>query len=57
MELDIGESKKLIFNLSERDLAYWDESGKNWSVEPAEYRILVGSSSEDIRLENSAWLG
>ena len=57
VELDIGESKKLIFNLSERDLAYWDESAKNWSVEPAEYRILVGSSSEDIRLENSAWLG
>ena len=57
IELSPGESKKINFNLSERDLAFWDETTETWLVEPAEYKILIGSSSSDIRQENSVWLG
>ena len=57
VELKLGESKTLSFSLSERDLAFWDETTKAWLVEPAEYKILIGSSSLDIRQEDSVWLG
>ena len=57
VDLDSGESKELIFELNERDLSYWNEDKKSWSVEPAEYKILVGGSSEETPLEASAWLG
>ena len=55
--LEPGESKDLEFYLTERDLAYWDENSSNWLIEPAEYKILVGSSSNDIKLKGSVWLG
>ncbi len=57
VDLNSGESKELIFELSERDLSYWNEDEKSWSVEPAEYKIFVGGSSEETPLEASAWLG
>ena len=55
--MEPGESKDLEFYLTERDLAYWDENSSNWLIEPAEYKILVGSSSNDIKLKGSVWLG
>jgi len=57
VDLNSGESKELIFELSERDLSYWNEDEKSWSVEPAEYKIYVGGCSDDTPLEASAWLG
>jgi len=57
VDLNPGESKELIFELSERDLSYWNEDEKSWSVEPAEYKIYVGGCSDDTSLEASAWLG
>ena len=57
VDLNPAESKELIFELSERDLSYWNEDEKSWSVEPAEYKIFVGGSSEETPLEASAWLG
>jgi len=29
---------------------YWDEGVYGWSFEPGEFKFAVGSSSEDIRL-------
>jgi len=57
IDLEISESQTVIFNLTERDLAYWDVDKKAWALEPAEYKVLVGSSSKDIKLETSIWLG
>ena len=57
IDLEISESQTVIFNLTERDLAYWDVDKKAWALEPAEYKVLVGSSSKDIKLESSIWLG
>jgi len=57
VELESSSSKKLTFNLTERHLAFWDTDNKTWALEPAEYKVLVGSSSEDIKLESSVWLG
>ena len=57
VDLKAGESKKIIFELNERDLSYWNEREGNWFIEPAEYKISVGGSSDETPLEASAWLG
>ncbi|MGE5740409.1 MAG: glycoside hydrolase family 3 C-terminal domain-containing protein, partial [Candidatus Aminicenantes bacterium RBG_16_66_30] len=45
-----GETKTVRFVLTPDDLALFDKDLKR-VVEPGEFRILVGSSSEDIRLK------
>ncbi|MCH3908679.1 MAG: fibronectin type III-like domain-contianing protein [Sphaerochaeta sp.] len=47
VELKPGEEKEVSISLDFRAFAYWD--GK-WRVTKGAYRILVGSSSRDIRL-------
>lgn len=46
-----GETKKITFTMSKADLAYYNTSLHSWVVENGVYDILVGSSSQDIRLE------
>ena len=55
--LDPGESKTVIFELSERDLSFWNVETNTWQVEPAEYIFSVGSSATDIKETVSVWLG
>ena len=40
----------LRFRLPARQLAFYDVKEHNFKVEPGPFDILVGSSSEDIRL-------
>ena len=49
VELKPGETKTVSFTLSKRDFAYWDTATHGWRVEPGEYRLLVCSSSRDIK--------
>jgi beta-glucosidase len=46
-----GESKRVTITLDRRSLAYYDVSVHAWDVAPGLYRILVGASSHDIRLQ------
>ncbi|MDR1344441.1 MAG: fibronectin type III-like domain-contianing protein, partial [Tannerellaceae bacterium] len=39
--------------LKAEDLAYWDESLHRFVTEPGNIRVLIGASSDDIRLEKS----
>jgi beta-glucosidase len=48
-----GESIDVVFALQDRDLAYWDEAGGGWRIEPGRFEIQVGASSRDIRLRAS----
>jgi beta-glucosidase len=45
-----GETKTVQLPLPISTLAYWDESGHRWIVEPDQVRIRVGASSADLRL-------
>jgi len=45
-----GESKQVTIALDRRSLAYYDVSAHAWDVARGVYRILVGSSLQDIRL-------
>jgi beta-glucosidase len=45
-----GETKTVQLPLPISTLAYWDESGHRWIVEPDQVQIRVGASSADLRL-------
>ena len=51
--LQPGESKKVTIALDRRSLAYYDVSAQAWDVARGVYRILVGSSSQDIGLQGA----
>jgi beta-glucosidase len=46
-----GEEKTVAFELNERALAYYDPDRQAWVAEPGEFEVLIGSSSQDIRLQ------
>ncbi len=45
-----GESKKVNLVLTEKDFAFWDIKIDDWYAEPGDFNILIGASSNDIRL-------
>jgi len=49
VHLKPGEIKTLTFTLRPEDLALWDRS-MHFVVEPGMFKVMLGSSSEDIRL-------
>ncbi|MBE0650993.1 MAG: glycoside hydrolase family 3 C-terminal domain-containing protein [Bacteroidales bacterium] len=48
--LNPGETKEVSFVLSTNQLAFYHNDLKKWMVNPGVYKIMIGSSSEDIRL-------
>ncbi|SDF05099.1 beta-glucosidase [Mucilaginibacter pineti] len=48
--LNPGEKKTIQFTLHPDDLALLDKN-MNWTVEPGKFMVMIGSSSEDIRLK------
>jgi beta-glucosidase len=50
VELQPGESKTVTFVLTPSDLSLWDRNMR-FVVEPGAFRVMIGSSSEDIRLK------
>jgi beta-glucosidase len=49
LRLKPGETKTVTFTLKPEDLALWDRA-MHFVVEPGKFRVMIGSSSEDIRL-------
>jgi beta-glucosidase len=49
VHLKPGETKTVSFVLQPDDLALWDRS-MHFVVEPGMFRVMIGSGSEDIRL-------
>jgi beta-glucosidase len=51
VSLNPGETKTVTMTLDRRAFAYYEVSLPGWQVENGAYRILLGASSRDIRLE------
>ncbi|MEZ5342082.1 MAG: fibronectin type III-like domain-contianing protein [Acidimicrobiales bacterium] len=51
-----GQSRTVSFDLDHQAFAYWHEGTGDWYLEPGEFRVCVGASSRDIRLEASVAL-
>jgi beta-glucosidase len=45
-----GESKTITFHMQPAHMAYYDEN-LELMIEPGKFKVMIGSSSEDIRLE------
>lgn len=54
--LKAGETKKVAFHLEKRSFAYYEPSISDWFVEYGEFEILIGASSQDIRLSKSVYV-
>ncbi|KAJ8106190.1 hypothetical protein ONZ43_g7148 [Nemania bipapillata] len=53
--LEKGETRTVTFNLTRRDLSYWDVTAQNWvMVVEGEYKFMVGRSSRDL-LVSGTW--
>lgn len=50
VHLKVGETKTVPFVLKSNDLKLYDKK-MNWVVEPGTFEVLIGSSSEDIRVK------
>ncbi|MGW0844088.1 glycoside hydrolase family 3 C-terminal domain-containing protein [Streptomyces sp. NPDC002787] len=48
-----GASTELTFRLPLSVLEFWDVAHGTWHLEPGAYELLVGASSEDIRLRTT----
>jgi len=53
VSLQPGETKTVGLTLDPRAFAVWDTAKHTWVVPGGAYRILVGSSSRDIRLQGT----
>lgn len=50
VELKSGETKTAVFHLDRRSFAYYEPKVHDWFVEDGKFDILIGASSEDIKL-------
>lgn len=51
ISLEPGQTKTVIVSLPAEKLSFYDEKSHGFIVEPGAFDLLVGSSSEDIRLK------
>ena len=49
--LKAGESKTVTMEIDKSDLTFYDVDSKSWVAEPGEFEVLIGASSQDIRLK------
>ena len=47
--LKAGETKTVTFEIDAQDLSYFDADKHEWVAEPGKFKVLLGSSSEDIK--------
>lgn len=52
ISLEAGEKKKIVFHVKASQMAFVDRDMK-WKIEGGDFDVKIGSSSEDIRLEET----
>jgi beta-glucosidase len=51
VDLEPGQSRTVVLELSKMDFSFWNPATKNWYFEPGAFNIQIGSSSKDIRMQ------
>ncbi len=49
--LEAGETRSLSFTLTPEDLSFFDADAHEWKLEPGDFHILIGTSSEDLPID------
>ncbi len=52
VSINKGTAKTISFSLDNKALEYWDEKANAYVIYPGQYELLIGSSSEDIKLSH-----
>ncbi len=50
--LNPGESKEIEFIIHKDALSFWSKKTKNFVAEPGKFKVLIGSSSRDIKMNH-----
>lgn len=53
LKLAAGASDTATFNIRRRDISYWDVGAQEWIVPAGEFKISVGASSRDLKLDGT----
>jgi beta-glucosidase len=53
ISLDPGETRTVEILLEKQVFSFYDVGTRAWRVEPGRFELMVGSSSEDIRLRGT----
>ena len=53
VSLKAGETRRVSMSVPVDDLRYWDVDSSSWKSDPGTIVVLVGSASDDIRVEAS----
>ena len=56
IHLEPGETKTMTFHLNQEAFHYYHPAQNGWIVEPGTFEILIGASSQDIRLQTAVEL-
>ena len=51
--IKVGESATVKFELRRKDLSYWDTAGKRWVLPAGSFKVEVGGSSKDLKLNGA----
>jgi beta-glucosidase len=55
VRLKPGETRRVSFTIDRDTLSFFNRDLK-WGAEPGEFKLMVGSASDDIRLESTLQL-
>lgn len=50
VSLKPGETRKINFTLDQKEFSFFDPSTSKWKFEKGKFKIMIGSSSRDIRI-------
>ncbi|KAK6064867.1 glycosyl hydrolase family 3 N terminal domain-containing protein [Seiridium cupressi] len=53
VEISPGGTRHVTFALNRRDISFWDVTAQQWRIGEGEFKVYVGTSSRDLRLEGS----
>ncbi|KAF2183312.1 glycoside hydrolase family 3 protein [Zopfia rhizophila CBS 207.26] len=51
--LQSGDNGEVVFKLSRRDLSIWNTVAQQWELQRGDYKVWVGASSRDLKLEGT----
>ncbi|TVY94330.1 putative beta-glucosidase G [Lachnellula willkommii] len=54
VRLGVGEKKSVAFDLTRRDVSFWDTVAQEWRLPEGEFEISIGFSSRDLRISKTA---
>ncbi|MFT4413293.1 beta-glucosidase family protein [Fredinandcohnia humi] len=54
--INAGETKKITIPFDDKTFRYFNVKTNQWEIEEAEYEIMIGASSVDIRLEDTIFV-